>query len=350
MAHVSDAKKKELSLLKELIARNPHIGIIDVTGLPSLQLQKLKAQLKDTLLIRITKKRLIQLALDQSKEVKKGVEGLQMHLTNVMPGILATKEDVFKLSKVLGKNKSSALAKAGQVAPYDIIIPAGPTPFAPGPVIGELGQMGMKTGVEGGKIVIKEDKLLVKQGETIQAKQADLMAKLSIEPMEIGLNLVAIFDGKQIYAGDVLKVDEALYIENLQTASREAMNLALTSAYVTPDTITLLVSKAFNEARSLSTTAKVDVATEVVQPQKEDVTKEVQLEEKKPEPKEEKQTSEPVGVEVLDAADVKEEIIVTKPKGLFKDEDMAKAKQTLEEWTDEKIKKEEMLKKQGKKS
>ena len=45
----------------------------------------------------------------------------------------------------LEKSKSNAPAKPGQTAPSDLVLPAGETPFTPGPMIGELGQLGIKT-------------------------------------------------------------------------------------------------------------------------------------------------------------------------------------------------------------
>ena len=48
------------------------------------------------------------------------------------------------------------------------MIPAGPTPFAPGPIIGELGMLKIKAGIEAGKVVIKEDAHVAKKGDVIK--------------------------------------------------------------------------------------------------------------------------------------------------------------------------------------
>ena len=45
IAHVSEKKKKELILIKGLIEQYPVVGFIDMTNLPSVQLQKLRAKL-----------------------------------------------------------------------------------------------------------------------------------------------------------------------------------------------------------------------------------------------------------------------------------------------------------------
>ena len=61
--------------------------------------------------------------------------------------------------------KTAAPAKPGDIAPEDILVKAGDTPFKPGPIVGELQKAGIPAAIEGGKIVIKKDKVLVKKGE-----------------------------------------------------------------------------------------------------------------------------------------------------------------------------------------
>ena len=202
---VQEWKKQEVESLKHLILEYPVIGVVDSTNLPSMQLQKMRFKLKPDVLIKMTKSRLLKLALEQLKDKKQGIEKLEEYLRYNIPVLLFSKKDSFKLSKFLIKNKSSAPARPGQKAPNDIIVPAGPTEFTPGPGIGELGQAGLKTGVEGGKIVIKEDKLIVKEGDVITDKVAAVLAKLGIQPMKIGFNLLATYDSGLIYNKNVLE-------------------------------------------------------------------------------------------------------------------------------------------------
>ena len=70
-----------------------------------------------------------------------------------MPALIFTKENPFSLFKTLKKSKTNAPAKANQTAPFDLIVPKGPTSFAPGPVIGELAILGIKSGVEINEII-----------------------------------------------------------------------------------------------------------------------------------------------------------------------------------------------------
>jgi large subunit ribosomal protein L10 len=290
MAHVSEAKKKELERIINLIKKSKNIGIVDLTNLPSAQFQKIKSKLKAKMQVTVTKKSLIKLALEKSKSEKKGIEELEKDLEKCIPALLLTDEDAFKLAKGLDKNKTNMTAKPGQIAPKDLIIPPGPTAFTPGPIIGELAQAGIIAAVEDGKIVVQKESTIAKEGDILTDKQTSVLDKFGIEPIQIGLNLKAMYQDGDIFRSDVLSVREEEYIENLQNSVIEALNLAVFVAYPTQETTEILLQKAEREALALST--KVPESTEEkVEPKKEE-TKEETTEEKKIETTEETKTDE----------------------------------------------------------
>ncbi|MFH1637373.1 MAG: 50S ribosomal protein L10 [Candidatus Woesearchaeota archaeon] len=249
-AYVSEAKKTAVKELKKLFKEYPVIGIVNLENLPSQQLQKMRHQLRGKMLILTAKGRLIKIAIKGITE-KEGFEKLEEHIKG-MPAIIFTNEDPFKLYKALQKSKSAAAAKPGQKAPNDLVISAGPTSFAPGPIISEFGSMGIKTAIEDGKIVIKADKVVAKEGDVINEKTASLLAKMGIEPMEIGLNLIAVYENGTIFTKDVLAIDEKEYIDNIKRLSSESMALAMHISYATKDTIRALLSKAYRETKALA--------------------------------------------------------------------------------------------------
>lgn len=255
-AHVAPYKKEIVSKLANLISEYPIIGVVNMENLPAPQLQAMRAQLRGSFFITMTKRRLIKIAFEQTKQSKKGIEKLEQYLVGE-PALIFTKENPFKLSKTLQKSKSPAPAKAGQTAPRDIIVNKGATSFAPGPIIGELAMAGIKAGVEAGKVAIKEDAVVVKGGEKIKPKVAEILTRLGIQPMEVGLDLVAVYESGLIYGKDILSVDEKEYKDMLTKASRWAFNLANYVSYPTKETIRLLVGKAYNDAKALGIAQKI---------------------------------------------------------------------------------------------
>jgi large subunit ribosomal protein L10 len=238
----------------KLLDDYPIVGAVNMESLPTPQLQTMRANLRDTVLIKMTKRRLINKAIEKCK--KENIKDLVQYLKG-MPALIFTKDNPFKLFATLKKSKSKAPAKAGQIAPSDVIVEAGPTPFAPGPIIGELGALGLKTGVENGKVAIKEKKVVVKEGEEIKENVAAVLTRLGIKPMEIGLDLVAIYENGVIYTKSVLDIDEDEFREKLSTAANWAFSLALESGYPTKETVEYSITSCAGEALALAREANI---------------------------------------------------------------------------------------------
>src|SRR5690349_8223957 len=135
-AHVSEEKKQTVQQLVKLIDEYPIIAVVNMESLPARNLASMWTKMRDKVVISMTKKRIIKLAIEGSK--KEGIQELNKHLKG-MPALLFTRDNPFALYKTLKKNQSKAAIKGGQIAPTDLMVPAGPTSFPPGPIIGELG-------------------------------------------------------------------------------------------------------------------------------------------------------------------------------------------------------------------
>jgi large subunit ribosomal protein L10 len=252
VAHVSDSKKKTVAEFKKLFLEYPIVGAVNMENLPAPQLQTMRSLLRKDVVLKMTKRRLMKIVIASIKDKKPGVEKLLDYMKVGMPALLFTKTNPFKLYKTINKNKSPAPAKAGQIAPKDIEIKAGPTPFMPGPVIGELGALGVKTGVEAGKVTIKADTIVCKEGQVLKPNVAAMLTRLGIQPMEVGLDVTAIYENGIIYDKKILSVDEGKYISDLTTAARWAINLSVEAAIPNKDNISILVAKAFTDSKGVA--------------------------------------------------------------------------------------------------
>ncbi|MEM2121868.1 MAG: 50S ribosomal protein L10 [Candidatus Woesearchaeota archaeon] len=254
--HISERKKEEVKELLKLIKENPVIGIVNMENMPASQLQKLKSLLRGKVIVRMSKKRIIKKAFEQAENERKNIRELEKYLKG-MPALLFSKENPFKLSKILTENISYAPAKPGQLAPEDIKIEKGKTPFSPGPIISELSSIGLKTGIEDGKIAIKEEKIIVRKGEKINERVASVLAKLGITPMRIGLEMIAAYENGEIFLPDTLSLTADKVSDMLRKVYVEGLNLALSIDYITKETAELLIVKAETQARSLALSANI---------------------------------------------------------------------------------------------
>ncbi len=254
--NAKELKKKSAEKLAALFREYPTIAIANFENLPGAQLQKIRNIIRGEHILLAVKKSAIHYAIESIKSELPGIVEIDRNVVGV-PALIFSREEPFRLYKFFKKSKSSAPAKPGQIAPGDIIIPAGPTPFAPGPMIGELGQLGIKAGVEAGKITIKQDFIAAKKGEPIKEKIASLLLKLGIEPMEISLNVIGLYDKGKFYPTENVVVDENVYIEKIATAARYAFNLSVQAEYPTKENIELLILKSHAEAIALKNELKI---------------------------------------------------------------------------------------------
>ncbi len=251
----SDNKIKLVTELIEKAKTYPIIGVVNMQSLPAQQLQKMRSTLrKKGVEIIMTRKKLIKRALKSTG--KDNVDSLIENLKG-MPALLFSSDNPFALYSTLQKSKSEAPAKAGQVAPRDIVVKAGPTNFAPGPIISELASVGIKTKVDAGKLAILNDVTVAKEGDEISPKLAENLKRLDIKPMEIGLDLVAVWEDGFIFKAKDLRVDEAEYSANFTQAEQWAFNLAMDTGYLCEATVEPLVQKAFREAKNVAVEAGI---------------------------------------------------------------------------------------------
>ncbi len=256
MAHVANWKKDKVDSLAKMLVDNPVIGIIDIEGIPASQLQQIRKTLPSGSRFIVAKNTLIKLALKKASKTKKNINELEKSLDG-QRGIIATEMNPFRLFRAMEGTKIKAPARGGEAAPDDIEIKEGETSFKPGPIVGELQKAGFPAAIERGKVVIKKDKLLVKKGHKIPKNVAQMLTRLEIYPMTVGLTLKAGFENDLIYARDILDVDVDQYLTDIAQASQGAFNLSMFIGYPTEMTIRPLLQVAHSNAFNLAYNANI---------------------------------------------------------------------------------------------
>ncbi len=256
MAHVAAWKKDLVNELVQDMREAPVVAVVDMAGIPGQQVQSMRAGLRAIAKLKMTKNNLMLLAIEEAAKDKPGLEALKDAVYGQC-AIVTTDIDPFKLFKKLQATMTPAPAKEGQLAPIDITVPKGPTPFGPGPIIGELQKIGLPAAIEAGKIVVKKDTTLVKAGEPISGPIAAMLPKLEILPMVVGMDLRSAYEGGVVYGKDVLDIPEDYYSTMFATAAHNALALGVSIAFPTKETIVPLIAKAFRETLGLSVSAAI---------------------------------------------------------------------------------------------
>ena len=242
-------KKDLIKSMAENIKGANTVAILNMKDLPSRQLQVIKEKIDPKVSIHMSRKTLMSRALESSGRDK--AADLIQHFKG-MPAIITSELDAFSLWALLKANMSPSAAKGGQEAPFDIIVPAGMTNFAPGPILGELGDVGIKAGINAGKIEIKADSEVAKEGDIISAQLAALLERLDIKPMKIGLNLVAALEDGTIFMRSELDVDSDEVIAQIKSLHIDALKLAVGTGLINKDTAEIMLRNAEMDAMKLA--------------------------------------------------------------------------------------------------
>ena len=254
-AHLPAWKREEVEEIKELSNTHDLIGLVDIYGIPAKQFQQIRRSLHGSAVVKVARNTLVAHAFNE-------LGGQFVDLNNKVSehsALIFASGNPFKLFKSLEQTKTKRAAKAGEIAPEDIVVNEGPTSFKPGPIVGELNSAGIPAAIDGGKVKIKQTKTVVKAGEAVSAKQADVLSKLDIKPMPVGLSLTAVCYEGEIYLPDVLSVDDEAYKAKITLAASQAFNLAVNAAVPTACAAVTeaQIAKAVREARNLGVEAPI---------------------------------------------------------------------------------------------
>ncbi len=244
-----------VSELEEVLVAHPMTAVVAIRGVPAAALQSMRRELRQRgHPIRVATNSAIRHAIENASRKRPSLKPLLDQVED-QTAILAAEGNPFALYQELLRTRSPTPARGGEVAPNDILVPAGTTNFKPGPIVGELQHAGFPAAIEKGKVVLKKDTTIVKAGDHISREVAGMLTRLEIFPLEVGLNLRAVVDGETFYPPDVLAIDLDAQRAALARAARAALGLAVEVGYATKETAPLLLTRAHRRALGVALAA-----------------------------------------------------------------------------------------------
>ncbi len=259
---ISQKKVSEVEEITQLMKQYKVIGLASLHKVRAAQLQEFKKNLAEKVYMRVVKNTLMKRAVENCEEKPE-----LMKLMDCLAGsniFLLTNLSPFKLSLLLEKGKVLTTAKAGDIAAFDVTVPAGNTGQPPGPIISQLNAVGLPTRIESGSVWISKDTLAVRKGEVISVGLASILSKLGIKPVEAGLLMKVAYDDGLIITEELLRIDLEKTEQSLANAHADAFALSLGIAYPTSQSIQMLVQITHQEAYALAINAAVPTKETIV--------------------------------------------------------------------------------------
>jgi large subunit ribosomal protein L10 len=253
---IPEWKREEVDELVEFVRQYDSVGVVNVAGIPSRQLQDMRRGLHGSAAVRMSRNTLMRRAVD---EVDEGLEQLTDYVSGQV-AFIGTNDNPFGLFKQLEASKTPAPIGAGEVAPNDVVIPEGDTGIDPGPFVGELQQVGANARIQEGSIKVLEDSTVLEAGEEVTQQLANVLSELGIEPKEVGLDLRAVYADGVLFEPDELAIDVDDYRADVEAAASAGFNLAVNAAVPTAQSTPTLLAKAAGEAKAVGLFAAIEDA------------------------------------------------------------------------------------------
>ncbi|MGC9009469.1 MAG: 50S ribosomal protein L10, partial [Sulfolobales archaeon] len=225
-------KQKKISELADLLSKSRAFIVLDLEGLETRIYKEFKRKLEESnYVVKAIKNKIFIKALE--KAGLRGGEELSKYLTKPAAIVFSGNDNVFILADKIFSLYTYTKIKPGEKAPYDIVVPAGPTDIPPGPMMSVFGRLRIPVQPREGKIHIIRDTVVAKEGQEISAELASLLAKLDILPKIVKPRIIVGYEGGILFSEESLKLDLSKYRASLEEAMRNALNLA--SEIVIPD-------------------------------------------------------------------------------------------------------------------
>jgi len=159
--------------------------------------------------------------------------------------------DMSEIADVIESVKVGADAKAGSIAPVDVIVPAGPTGMDPGQT-SFFQALGIGTKIVKGQIEIVSDQHLVHLDKKVGNSEAVLLKKLNIKPFSYALKLVNIYDGGNMYSPKVLKLSQDTILEKFMNGVRNIAALSMALGVPTTASVPHSIANGFKNLVALA--------------------------------------------------------------------------------------------------
>jgi large subunit ribosomal protein LP0 len=199
-------KQQYFVKLIKLLDEYPKILLVGIDNVGSNQLHKVRQELRGKAVILMGKNTMIRKAIKGHIENNKSLEIL-LPLIKGNVGFVFAKDDLASIKKIVLANKISAPAKAGTIAPNDVVVPKGQTALEPTHTA-FFQALNIQTKINKGAIEIINDVPLIKNGQKVGNSEAALLLKLDIKPFQYGLVIKNVYDSGNLYDPSVLDMTD----------------------------------------------------------------------------------------------------------------------------------------------
>jgi len=238
--------------LKTLLETYKSIFIVTVDNVASQQMHEIRISLRGEGVVLMGKNTMVRRAIKGFIQ-----DGSMSDIERILPyvkgnvGFVFTNSDLKDIREKILQNRVAAPARAGAVAPLDVYVPAGNTGMEPGKT-SFFQALGVPTKIARGTIEITTDLKLVAAGTKVGASEATLLNMLNISPFTYGMGISMIYDEGQVFASDVLDIEESQLLKAFSTAVNTIATISLAINFPTLPSVIHSVVNSYKKVLSVA--------------------------------------------------------------------------------------------------
>merc|ERR1712228_117955 len=206
-------KSNYFTKLTTLLDEYPKCFIVGADNVGSKQMQEIRIALRGQAVVLMEK--------------NPDLERLMPHIKQNV-GFVFTKMELLHVRDLLLSNKVKAPAKAGALAPVDVVVPAQNTGMGPEKT-SFFQALAIPTKITKGTIEIIKDVDIIKAGDRVGMSEATLLNMLKISPFSYGLVISKVYDSGSVFDPEILDITDADLLAKFASgvANVAAMSLAI---------------------------------------------------------------------------------------------------------------------------
>jgi len=231
-----------IKLLK-LLDEYPKCFVVGVDNVGSKQMQQIRIALRGHAEILMGKNTMIRKAIRGHLQKNQSLEKLLPHIVGNV-GFVFTKDELTEVKVKILDNKVAAPAKAGALAPIDVILPAQNTGLGPEKT-SFFQALSIPTKISRGTIEILNDVHIIKKNEKVGASEATLLNMLNVMPFTYGLLIQQVYDSGTIFEPLVLDITPEDLRAKFMQGVRNVASISLAINYPTTASVAHSIVNSF---------------------------------------------------------------------------------------------------------
>lgn len=251
---VSDKKLKFAQKLKAYFETYSKILIVGIDNVSSNLMQKIRVSLRGQAEILCGKNTLVRRIASKLE-----IPGINALISNLKGNValVFTNEDVRKMKELVLKEKTLGPARVGQIAPCEVIVPAGNTGLEP-TMTSFMQALNIATKISRGSVEILNPVNLIKKGDKVGASEAALLQKLGILPFYFGMNPLQVFEDGACYPASVLEITDEELMGDVKEAICNVTALSMGIEYPNMASIAQMMNDGFRDMLAIANTTSYD--------------------------------------------------------------------------------------------